>query len=608
MQQIPAVADSPLQCYQQPFRVLLVSAPWAPANRPSVQVAALSGFLQKHGGIEVQSRHGYLDIASRIGSDRYGVIARSGWAGEAVFSALLFPTQRDRAARVFRAEFKKHGGSSVVDFEELVDVVRRSCDTLVDESARSHPRLVGFSVCFNQLLASLYLADRFKAQTDALVVFGGTSCAGQVGRSLIERFSQIDYLIDGEGERPLLELCRCLQQPLRPLPAQVRTRHDHCTGPPTASIERLDELPFPDYRPYLAEVRRHFNSIPFTPVLPIEFSRGCTWRRCAFCNLNLQWRGYRSKSAKRMAAEVQALSAACESLLFSFTDNVLPQRAAKRFFQQMAQTGHDHDFFGELRAGTPPDQLALYRRGGLRTVQVGIEALSNSLLARMGKGTTVIDNLAMMKHCLAAGIRLTGNLITEFPETSEEEITETLNVLDYVWPYAPLEAASFFLGFDSKIQQRPREYGIAAIVAHHKNRLLFPAHLLGTMLVMGYWGDRRLQRRRWRPVREQLHAWMDFQRHRHLADRPALSYRDGGRFLIIQQDRPGVAPRLHRLRGTAAALYRWCEQPQTFAALDAAFPGLDPLKRQAFINELSDKRLLFHQEDRVLALAIRFHS
>ena len=79
----------------------------------------------------------------------------------------------------------------------------------------------------------------------------------------------------------------------------------------------------------------------------------------------------------------------------------------------------DLDFFAEIRGITELKRLQLYSQAGLKTVQVGIEALSTSLLAKMAKGTTTMDNIAVMKMCSASAIRMEGNLITEFPHDNK---------------------------------------------------------------------------------------------------------------------------------------------------------------------------------------------
>lgn len=588
------------------FRVVLVAAPWALFHRPSIQVAGLRSYLLAKSDYRVDCRHLYLAIAKRIGIDCYARIARSGWAGEALFAALLFPEKAKDAARLFSSELRGDGCGTVPDFPALMADITSCCDAWEAETDWQQVSLVGFSLCFNQLFASLYLADRLKQAAAGLpIVFGGTSCAGAVGRSLVERFGQIDYLVDGEGEGPLLALCQHLDRGQGALPGRIITVAGRGGGVSSPDIAPLDDLPIPDYRPYFNEMQKAFADLPFLPTLPVEFSRGCSWQRCTFCNLNLQWRGYRFKRAARMIAEVQELSAANESLHFAFTDNVLPAREMEEFFDAMAASPVDITFFGELRATTSLERLSRYRRGGLRTVQVGVESLSTSLLGKMGKGTTALDNLAMMKNCAAAGVVLMGNLITEFPATSPAEITETLDNLDYALPFAPLDAASFFLGHGVPMHRHPRAYGITAILPHPHYRALFPERYRGMMLVSGYRGDRLRQKKLWRPVRLKIAAWQEFHRQRRGREVVPLSYRDGGSFLVISQELPRQPSLLHRLRGVSRKLYLFCDQPQSLAAIGSAFPRLSPAAIESFVDQLCRKRLMFREADRVLALAVR---
>ncbi len=591
-----------------PFGVALVAAPWPLFHRPSIQLAALRSYLLKkgEGRFQVDCHHLYVAIAGVIGIDLYGRIARSGWAGEALFAALLFPEKKAEAARLFRSELRGHGRGGVPDFSALMADIRSCCDAWVAGIDWQHVALAGFSLCFNQLLASLYLAGSLKEKTANLpIVFGGTSCAGAVGRSLVERFEQIDYLVDGEGEGPLLALCQHLKGGQGAVPGRIITSTGRDENGKSPYATSLDDLPIPDYQPYFKEIKKTFADLPFQPTLPIEFSRGCSWQRCTFCNLNLQWRGYRCKQSARMLAEVRELSATNDALHFAFTDNVLPAPAMDEFFRAMAAAPTDMTFFGELRATTSLERLTGYRNGGLRTVQVGVESLSTSLLSRMGKGTTAMDNLAMMKNCLAAGVVLMGNLITEFPGTTPAEISETMDALDYALPFAPLDAASFFLGYGAPIYLHPRQYGITAILARPQYRALFPQHCLGTMLISAYRGDRQRQKKLWQPVRRKITAWQKFHRQRRGRKALPLNYRDGGSFLVINQELPGQPSLLHRLRGVSRQLYLYCDQPQSLASIGTAFPRLSPQAIGQFVEQLCRKRLMFREANRVLALAVR---
>jgi len=588
----------------EPFRVLLISAPWALFHRPSIQIAGLRSYLQGQGGYAVENRHLYLHVARKIGIELYSRIARSGWAGDALFAPLLFPEKRTEAARLFYAELKRDGKGPVPEFDNLVSDIETCCRDWLAGIDLASFSVAGFSVCFSQLLASLYLASRIKDAAEIATIFGGSSCAGAVGLSLIEQFEQIDYLVDGEGERPLFELCNYLNGKQTAIPEQVKTRYRDQTDAEITGIKPLNALPIPDFKPYLNEIKDLFGNLPFMPILPVEFSRGCMWNRCTFCNLNLQWHGYRHKSSERMISEIQELSTAHESLNFAFTDNMLPTGELDQFFQEIAAAGHDYHFFGEIRAKTTPEQLARYRSGGLNSVQVGIEALSSSLLARMRKGTSVIDNIAMLKYCCAADILLQGNIITEFPATTPDEIAETLANLDFVLPFTPLDTATFFLGYGSPIHCRPADYSISAITPHPKNRMLFPKALQSGHLIADYRGDKLIQRKRWQPVHEKIQVWRDFHRKRGNSSSPALSYREGERFLVIQQELPGEKPLLHRMRGLSKKIYLFCDRPKTIKEIRSSFTNLGRDAIESFVRQLSEKKLMFRDKERVLSLAV----
>lgn len=588
-------------------RIALAAAPWSIFNRPSLQLGSLKSYVEGKLGLAVDCFHPYLAVAAAIGVERYHRIARSGWAGEALFAPLLFPEMRDQAEKLF-TESMAGELQQMPAFPELVAGIEKTCDAWISSLEPADYLLFGFSVSFFQLLSSLYLARQLKEKRPGLpIVFGGSSCAGEAGASLFRQFHHIDFLVDGEGEAALCRLCRFLMGEADTLPAGVLSRHSLATDAlPAAGID-MNELPAPDYAPYFREMRRHFPGQPFIPTLPVEFSRGCWWNRCTFCNLNLQWHDYRCKRAETMAAEILHLAETHESLQFTFADNALPIREADRFFARIGETGLDLRFFAEIRTVVEPDRLHLYRRGGLETIQVGIEALSNSLLKKMNKGCTVMDIMAVMKLSSEAGICTEGNIITQFPGTTEAEIAETLANLDFLLPFSPLQEARFFLGYGSPVHARPRDFSMRAVIPHARNRRLFPEAILRhlTLLVCGYRGDGSAQRRRWRPVSEKMRAWREYHSKRDAKQPHPLSFMDGGTFLIIRQERPAGAPLLHRLRGGSRGIYLFCGRPRRKTDILREFPAVSAPALEKFLEEMSGKRLMFVASDQALSLAIR---
>ena len=590
-----------------PFRIALVSMPWAIFNRPSIQLGALKGYLETHSQLQVHTFHPYLEIARAIGTDTYRLISGDSWAGEALYSPLLFPEQREKARKLFYNRFDKKQARTL-DFDRIQEDLKQGVEQV---AARLHNQydLIGFSVCFNQLFSSLVMAERLKnLDNPCPIVFGGSSCVGEIGASLVTAFPQIDYVVDGEGETVLAALCLALGGHSDRWPQRVFSRRTDGQRSPvrTDEIKDLNTLPVPDYSPYFTELKRLFPASPFIPTLPIEFSRGCWWNKCRFCNLNLQWRHYRSKDHSRCLTEVEQLAREHRCLNFTFTDNALPVKESDLFFRTLAEQKKDYHFFAEIRTITDPEKIRLYRRGGLTSIQVGIEALSTTLLQSLRKGTSCIENIAVMRQSQESGIRLDGNLIVEFPGSGQTEVDETMAALESVLPYHPLLAASFFLGYGSPVHSHPHDYGIRAVTQHPNNQKLFPRKVLKglTPLIQDYRGDRLRQRKLWKPVVEKIQSWHQFHLRRKQTDPPPLSYRDGGSFLIIRQERINGLPLQHRLSGPSREIYLFCTTIRSFTEISRRFPRIKQETLRTFLHDLVQKYLVFCEQNRYLSLAV----
>ncbi len=590
----------------KPLRVALISMPWSIFNRPSIQLGVLKSFLEKDETIRVDTFHPYLTVAKTIGIDAYKHISLNSWAGEALYSPLLFPEHSEQAEQLFKKSCPDTKDLTF-NFQEVSHTLGHSLTTWLTSLDLEKYDLIGFSICFSQLLSSLAAAAAIKRITqNTPIVFGGSSCGGELGPSLLQTFPQIDYVIDGEGENPLLSLCHFLTGQTDCFPTQVKSRRTEKSGYTCDPIKDLNTLPIPDYSSYFQELQTLFPGQPFLPVLPLEFSRGCWWNKCTFCNLNIQWKGYRWKSARRTFQETTHLSQTHKCLDFTFTDNALPPTESDHLFQMLAKGGSDFRFFAEIRVITDPGKISLYRHGGLTRVQVGIESLSGTLLKRLQKGTTVIENIAAMKYCAENNITLEGKLITEFPGSKESEVQETLANLDYVLPYHPLSSASFFLGLGSPVEQHPEQFGLTAVTHHTKNRKLFPKELLTDLelLIKDYRGDRQKQRKLWKQVTIKIKGWQKFHKNRKEQPPPALSYRDGGNFLIIHQEQITGETLIHRLSGRSRELYLFCSEIRTIEEILRTFSTLPQKSILIFFDDLCKKRLLFREKKSYLALAV----
>jgi ribosomal peptide maturation radical SAM protein 1 len=602
-------------------RVALLSTPWPLFNGPSIQLGTLKAFLEREiPGLKVDTHHVYLNVAEAVGYDLYKAISERSWLSEACYAALLYPEREKVVQRFFATQAKDL--SPKPDFKNLSRSLKAVSERIVRSVNWTSYPLIGFSICYGQMSSSLYFIQQIKkVSPHSKIALGGSSCAGRMGESLLTAFPQIDFVVNGEGEIPLLQFVKNLAMSrgkrADPSAPGLLTRS---TGSAEgfSQVPRLDDLPAPDYTDYFETLKSLSEEKRFLPKLPIEMSRGCWWGKktppqqaggCAFCNLNLQWKGYRSKSSLKVVQEIDSLTHRFELLSVSFMDNLLPPRNLRSLFETLATLGKDFRIFAEIRATTSLDELLAMGAAGVAEVQVGIEALSTPLLRKLNKGTTAIQNLEIMKNCEARNVpNLTSNLITHFPGSDERDAQQTLNALQFAAPFRPLKATPFWLGYGSPVWQHPQDFGIQRVRNHPFYSYLFPREILSQLRLMlqAYEGGMKKQKRLWAGVTRALKSWRTTYDELHGASNrdPILSYQDGGTFLIIRERRLTDDDRTHRLRGSSRGIYLLCEKNRSLSEIVERFPGFGKEKILPFLNMMVDKKLMFREGERFLSLAV----
>ncbi len=193
-----------------PFCLGIASMPWSIFNRPSIQLASLKAYLDRHSDYQTDLFHPYLQVAANIGAEHYHFLALNSWAGEALYAPLLFPEQRDAAEKLFYEECKNNPVLKKLNFQACLNALEQSLEQWISSVDFAKYSLFGFSICFNQLLATLTAAKLVKkVRPELKIVVGGSGCVGEIGASLLQNFAQIDYVINGEGEEALLQLAKC---------------------------------------------------------------------------------------------------------------------------------------------------------------------------------------------------------------------------------------------------------------------------------------------------------------------------------------------------------------------------------------------------------------
>ncbi|HEU5384292.1 MAG TPA: RiPP maturation radical SAM C-methyltransferase [Streptosporangiaceae bacterium] len=494
--------------------VCLVTMPYASPTRPSMALGLLKAILAE-GGISASVAYANLWFAESVGLRRYSLCASNMpivfLAGEWTFAAAAFgddPRRAERDAEYLRQIRAASDGypqvwSGARGREFIADLLalREAATAFVDEAARrvlaTGARVVGCTSTFEQHVASLALLRRIRELDPGVItMLGGANCETVMGEATHRCFPWVDYVVSGEADGLVTELCRLALSRGRDVPAGELPRgvlgpaHRETTElsqpggagarltghrKPRHKLARalfsdLDSLPTPRYEDYFAALATSKIAPHVRPGLPLESSRGCWWgaaHQCTFCGLNGTSLGYRSKSPERVLAEVRELEDRYGVTDFEAVDNILdmayhktllPELAAdarERRPQPAAGPGPGHDpspgpgprrIFFEIKANVSRAQVAALVDAGIMWVQPGIESLHSEVLKLMDKGIQGWQNVQLLKWARELGLRLSWSILWGFPGEKDdwyEDMAQWLPAMTHLPPPAATPRVRF---------------------------------------------------------------------------------------------------------------------------------------------------------------------
>ena len=190
-------------------------------------------------------------------------------------------------------------GCSLADFRRIRDeVAPEFIEFCVNSIDWSRFGLIGFSVVFQQTLASLALARALKQRyPDIPIIMGGASFEDDIAEEIMRGCPQVDYIHCGDGEETFPQIVRRVYEG-RSMQGQagVFWRRDGDGGDGSDISFRRPRQIFQDERNAGAGFRRILLRPPRRRVyinwggsqevlLPIETARGCWWgmkNHCTF--------------------------------------------------------------------------------------------------------------------------------------------------------------------------------------------------------------------------------------------------------------------------------------------------------------------------------------
>lgn len=618
---------------QAPLDVLLVNMPFSPTELPATGLSLLARCLRE-AGIRARVDYPNLRLERAIGEATYARLSR-GWfahilVGEWVFSRLLAPVGpaegfadmiRRRYADQIWAGRQPELVERVIDRLPQVEAAAAALvDALVAEVGAVRPRVVGFSSCFHQHVASLVAARRVKeAFPDTLVVLGGSNCNGTMGLETFRHFPFLDAVVSGPGEIALPELVRhhlhgtampgmpgvYLRRPGRSTPEELIDLKESVAPEP-----RLDDLPLVDYDDFFEAFPRDSGR---GVTLPIETSRGCWWgqkHHCVFCSENADSMKYRVKSPDRVIDEFRWLAERYPGCAIQATDEILDPRLIPAVMPALAALPGKPGIYFSIKANIRKDELATLVKAGIDSLQAGIESLDDEVLRGMRKGVTAIRNVQLLKWCRELGISMQWSILYGFPFERPRSYDGMAALLPLLTHLEPTKLIEVKLQRYSPLFREAARFGISDIRPDESYRHIYalPEAVIANL---AYWFSYRCERPAVlhdyvEPLQRAAAQW------RQAAGEAFLFFTDDGECMAICDTRRIALQGLHLLDGPARAVYRACDAAQPAHAIcrqiGDRFPDVCAERVQDILDGLVADRLVMESGGLYLALAIELST
>jgi ribosomal peptide maturation radical SAM protein 1 len=600
--------------------VALISMPALSARFPSFQLALLKPMLER-AGIPAQTFSLFMYFGERIGWRVSEAIADvwPSMVGEWIWTKAAFGDEiaaRDddyfgEYDHVFRAICQR-AGCRVKRFQKIRDKdAPEFIDFCLNAVDWSRFGLIGFSIVFQQLLSSLALAKALKSRYPSIpIIFGGASLEDDIAEEVMRQCPQVDYIHCGDAEISFPEMVRRLDrgQSMTGLPGLMwRNGNSVVYSGRAPNFTAMDETPLPDFDEYFyARNEGGYEQYDEAcePMIPIETARGCWWgekQHCTFCGLNRSGMEFRAKSPEQVLDQLERLSRKYGVFSFNAIDNIMAPEYGDKLFRRLAEANTDLEIHYEIRPNLSRTQLARMRKGGLTSVQPGVESFSTNVLKSMRKMTTGMRNVELIKWCTFQGISCMYNILMRFPgETEEDYRLQAALVPKIAHLQPPWGIVMARADRGSPMFTEPESQSIRRLTPARCYKYIFPRRF--DLSRISYYFDHEMDNivdeEQYDDLLERVAQWQASWTE---TSHPSLNYRKAFSSIVIEDRRSRRAATYSYMDGPAA-LYEYCADARSPRDIAAAF-GRDAWIEQA-LSDFVAKDVILFLDGRYLSLAL----
>lgn len=302
-------------------------------------------------------------------------------------------------------------------------------DFIENEIAAIEPDVVGISSLFTPYFREvLEVATRVKKVRNAIVVAGG-SHASAVPESLLAS-PHVDYVVRGEGERPLVEFLRHRlgRLPIESVPNLAYRRRGETIYNPREENFPIDDLPLPD----LGDLRPASYTLAGKPMTFMITSRSCP-HKCSFCSVHTTFgTDYRRRSLESVLEEIELRYRQGYRVIDFEDDNLtyykntfkeLCRRLIERFpgreMQFVAMNGISY-------LSLDDELLELMHRAGFSDLNLALVSSDKTVRETTKRPHTLEAYVKVVRKAHELGFRIVSYQILGLPNESLDSMIQTL--------------------------------------------------------------------------------------------------------------------------------------------------------------------------------------
>lgn len=292
------------------------------------------------------------------------------------------------------------------------------------------PDIVGITMLSVEVASALKISQICKEYNDrCYVVWGGVHPTFLYYDCMKNR--EVDFVIRGEGEYSMLELCQILKYggdglaEVKGLSFRDSGRIVHNSARPL--IANIDDIPFPARKCVL-----YPESFDFKSLGSMIISRGCPFR-CTFCSSRNFWdRKVRFRSPENIIKEIEILKNEFKTNLVMFWDDTLTinRKIIEKYCNATIRSKLKINWKCSTRANLiDKDLLRLMKKAGCVKLEIGVESGSDSMRKLIHKDITNDEIKRAFALINRSGIGSGAFFMAGFPEETINDLEQTFQLM-----------------------------------------------------------------------------------------------------------------------------------------------------------------------------------